>query len=259
VSPRVDSQSQEIQATFKRGRMRLETAGQNQSMLEQSLLSFHGALEDYFRFFLSEHSDVPAETRAMVRDRSKTQWRDLANLAQKYHLIDVEDKYLILGMNKKRQEIAHGKSCKINKKEVEHYAERIQSIIGYTNPTSSNVSTIQSIPIIPPVVTDNPVRTSSSYTIAVIVASIILVVMVVSVLFMIIPSKNTTIAPSLRTVTTNSDCVIKGNISITTGNRYYHLPGMEDYDSTVITLSKGERWFCTEAEAIAQGWRKASK
>jgi len=61
------------------------------------------------------------------------------------------------------------------------------------------------------------------------------------------------------TSTSQSDCVIKGNISIETGNKLYHLPGMEDYEITVINLTTGERWFCTEAEAIANGWQKAPR
>lgn len=54
-------------------------------------------------------------------------------------------------------------------------------------------------------------------------------------------------------------CTIKGNISISTGKKLYHLPGMEDYESTRIDPAKGERWFCTESEAIANGWRKAPR
>ena len=54
-------------------------------------------------------------------------------------------------------------------------------------------------------------------------------------------------------------CNIKGNISINTGNKLYHLPGMEDYESTNIDTEKGERWFCTESEAIASGWNKAPR
>lgn len=54
-------------------------------------------------------------------------------------------------------------------------------------------------------------------------------------------------------------CVIKGNISISTGKKLYHLPGMQDYERTRIDPSKGERWFCTEAEAKANGWQKAPK
>jgi endonuclease YncB( thermonuclease family) len=53
-----------------------------------------------------------------------------------------------------------------------------------------------------------------------------------------------------------SQCLIKGNIS-SKGERIYHLPGGQYYDATVIDTSKGERWFCTEAEAQAAGWRRS--
>jgi endonuclease YncB( thermonuclease family) len=48
-------------------------------------------------------------------------------------------------------------------------------------------------------------------------------------------------------------CLIKGNIS--SAGRIYHLPGSDSYDKTRIDESAGERWFCTEAEALAAGWR----
>ena len=50
---------------------------------------------------------------------------------------------------------------------------------------------------------------------------------------------------------------IKGNISFETGERIYHLPGDMYYDETVIDESAGERWFSSEAEAQAAGWRHA--
>jgi endonuclease YncB( thermonuclease family) len=52
-------------------------------------------------------------------------------------------------------------------------------------------------------------------------------------------------------------CPIKGNISIGSGERIYHTPWSASYDRTDIDESKGERWFCDEAEAIAAGWRPA--
>ena len=51
-------------------------------------------------------------------------------------------------------------------------------------------------------------------------------------------------------------CRIKGNISLN-GERIYHVPGGEWYDETRIDRSRGERWFCSENEAQAAGWRKA--
>jgi len=52
------------------------------------------------------------------------------------------------------------------------------------------------------------------------------------------------------------NCLIKGNIS--SGGKIYHVPGRDSYDETRIEESKGERWFCTEAEARAAGWRPAA-
>jgi hypothetical protein len=66
-------------------------------------------------------------------------------------------------------------------------------------------------------------------------------------------------SPSTITSIAKPGCTIKGNISINTGNKFYHLPGMEDYESTAIDLASGERWFCTESEAKANGWRKAPR
>ena len=54
------------------------------------------------------------------------------------------------------------------------------------------------------------------------------------------------------------ECRIKGNIS-RTGARIYHVPGGRSYDRTRIDTSKGERWFCTEAQAEAAGWRRSRR
>lgn len=49
-------------------------------------------------------------------------------------------------------------------------------------------------------------------------------------------------------------CPIKGNITAA-GERIYHAPWSRWYDRTRVNLSAGERWFCTEAEALTAGWR----
>ena len=66
-------------------------------------------------------------------------------------------------------------------------------------------------------------------------------------------------SPSLIKSVTEPECIIKSNISFNKGNKVYHLPGMEDYKSTIIDPVKGEKWFCTESEAIARGWSKAPR
>jgi endonuclease YncB( thermonuclease family) len=57
---------------------------------------------------------------------------------------------------------------------------------------------------------------------------------------------------------TAGGCRIKGNIS-SKGERIYHVPGGRWYDPTKIDTGAGERWFCTEAEARAAGWRPAKQ
>src|SRR5690348_9641358 len=54
----------------------------------------------------------------------------------------------------------------------------------------------------------------------------------------------------------SSSCKIKGKISAS-GRRIYHVPGQPYYDATRIDVARGERWFCSEAEAQAAGWQKA--
>lgn len=53
-------------------------------------------------------------------------------------------------------------------------------------------------------------------------------------------------------------CAIKGNIS-QKGERIYHMPGQRAYEETRIDAGRGERMFCSEAEAQAAGWRRARR
>lgn len=55
-----------------------------------------------------------------------------------------------------------------------------------------------------------------------------------------------------------ASCVIKGNINAK-GRRIFHVPGQQDYPATRIDTSKGERWFCSAAEARAAGWTAAAR
>lgn len=59
-----------------------------------------------------------------------------------------------------------------------------------------------------------------------------------------------------KSESSSTGCRIKGNIN-RKGVRIYHVPGQKFYDRTRITESKGERWFCSESEARAAGWRRA--
>lgn len=59
-------------------------------------------------------------------------------------------------------------------------------------------------------------------------------------------------APAARSVPAG-ECRIKGNIS--RNGKIYHVPGSRSYNDTKIDETKGERWFCSEEEAVAAVWR----
>lgn len=51
-----------------------------------------------------------------------------------------------------------------------------------------------------------------------------------------------------------SGCPIKGNIN-RKGEKIYHAPWSNAYSRTKINTTRSERWFCSEDEALAAGWR----
>jgi endonuclease YncB( thermonuclease family) len=63
----------------------------------------------------------------------------------------------------------------------------------------------------------------------------------------------TLLAPPSTTDAKHQGCRIKGNIS--GSGKIYHVPGSDAYEKTKIDESKGERWFCSEDQARAAGWR----
>ena len=54
-----------------------------------------------------------------------------------------------------------------------------------------------------------------------------------------------------------SECLIKGNVRDDKGTKIYHLPGCFNYEKIVINEREGDKWFCTEEEAIKAGFRKS--
>jgi len=52
-------------------------------------------------------------------------------------------------------------------------------------------------------------------------------------------------------------CVIKGNVSSHNNVKKYSFPGCTGYPQTLIEKDLGDRWFCTEAEAVKAGSERA--
>lgn len=59
--------------------------------------------------------------------------------------------------------------------------------------------------------------------------------------------------------TRQPSCVIKGNISSMTRIKRYFLPTCESYNLTIVWLSYGDQWFCSENEAQKAGFIKGTK
>jgi hypothetical protein len=83
-----------------------------------------------------------------------------------------------------------------------------------------------------------------------------------------LPGGNPTVAPVVVEATPASvftcvggcatapdpSCAIKGNVN-SKGELIYHAPGWRDYERTDVKPEEGDRWFCTEEEARAAGFR----
>lgn len=65
------------------------------------------------------------------------------------------------------------------------------------------------------------------------------------------------LAPESAAQAPSPDCTIKGNVNWT-GERIYFRPGQLDY-ARINMAKPGKRWFCSENEAKAAGWRPAAR
>lgn len=126
---------------------RLQKAGNDQESLGYALVSFHGALEDYFRGWLATNNSLSLEQRQRVQDRQEVQWKELVDLMQEYGGLSDEARYIIFKANKQRQEVAHGNPFVGTRAEVENYGRFVQAQIGNaytaTPPSSSGYVSYQ--------------------------------------------------------------------------------------------------------------------
>ena len=53
------------------------------------------------------------------------------------------------------------------------------------------------------------------------------------------------------------ECVIKGNVRKDNKTKVYHLPDCYNYEKIVIDESQGDKWFCSEKEAIEADFTKS--
>ena len=54
----------------------------------------------------------------------------------------------------------------------------------------------------------------------------------------------------------NAWCTIKWNVNFDTWEKNYHIPWSRFYSETIVNTLYGERWFCSESDAVNAWWRK---
>lgn len=55
----------------------------------------------------------------------------------------------------------------------------------------------------------------------------------------------------------NKKCVIKGNFREADNTKVYSLPNCYNYNKTIVDPTGRDKWFCSEAEAVAAGFVKS--
>lgn len=108
---------------------RFQKAGEDPELLGYALVSFHGALEDYFRDWLSANNFVDPQTRNRVQDRQQVQWKELIDLMQQYGGLSQETRNIILNTNRLRQQVAHGNRFSGTRADVEVYGNLVQQLM----------------------------------------------------------------------------------------------------------------------------------
>lgn len=56
----------------------------------------------------------------------------------------------------------------------------------------------------------------------------------------------------------NSKCLVKANVRGGKGEKLYRFPGCGQYNTTLVQLYLGDRWFCTEEQSQKAGFTKGS-
>jgi hypothetical protein len=82
--------------------------------------------------------------------------------------------------------------------------------------------------------------------------------MILGALSVPVTAQTELLSPAPAQAAPSRGCTIKGNIN-GRGERVYHRPGQAFYAAAKIDTRAGERWFCSEDEARAAGWRPARR
>ena len=123
-----EAHSTQYREKLQLGLQRLSKAGDDPDLLGLALISLHGALEDYFRNWLSTNPSVPPSEREAVLDARRMQWKGLLDLMQRYGSLNDNQRRYIFRMNRLRQDVGHGGQFTGTRSELENYANFVRGI-----------------------------------------------------------------------------------------------------------------------------------
>ena len=130
--------NQQSQDKLQLGLQRLSKAGDDPDFLGMALISLHGALEDYFRSWLSSNSSVSPSKREVVLDARQMQWKGLLDLMQQYGSLNDNQRQYIFRMNRLRQDVGHGGQFTGTRSELENYADFVRGFVVDGSSSTSN-------------------------------------------------------------------------------------------------------------------------
>ena len=114
----IDKLKISINKKLEIGRKRIKSAENNPDMMCLILISYDGALEDYFRLALSQK--VPDKEEVLL-DKNATKWKDLLEYGTQYLGLTPEDYNFIKEANNHRNVIGHGDEFDWNQTDLIKY------------------------------------------------------------------------------------------------------------------------------------------
>lgn len=126
------------------GRKRIDSINSNPEMMCLVLISYHGALEDYFRATLMQKKQTMTDAQKEILDRNATKWKQLLEKGKDCLGLSEEDADFIDEANTHRNIVGHGLEFNWTQDKLENYCNKVEKWCGL-----SELGTVEPTPIYP--------------------------------------------------------------------------------------------------------------
>ncbi len=125
----VSTRQPDPQTRVRNARRLLDNAHGDPSRLKDALLSYHGALEAYMRWWLSSKPELPRDVREAAPKRDLTNHRTLLELISRYGGLGAYESRMLDDFNRIRNAAAHGAPYEEPQRNLEEYARTVEAIV----------------------------------------------------------------------------------------------------------------------------------